>query len=86
MAFFFAVFVDSFVIITSIHVHVMVEMDHTVWFFDGLKIVEIEFLVVKLRFSAGDLACIFEEWISIFVHTALGTRCETNINDGVFLW
>lgn len=85
MGFTFAVFVDSFVLFTPIHVHVVVEMDHTVGFLDGLEIVEVEFLVVELGFGAGDLTGIFEEGISILVHTALGPRCETYINDGVFL-
>jgi hypothetical protein len=59
MGFVFAVFVDSFVFFTPVHVHVVVKMDHAVGFLNGLEIVEVEFLVVKLGFGAGNLTCVF---------------------------
>ena len=48
MRFFLAVEINSCILLASIHVHAVVEMDHAIGFVDGLEIFEVEFLVVEL--------------------------------------
>ena len=60
MRFFLAVEINSCILLASIHVHAVVEMDHAIGFVDGLEIFEVEFLVVELWLGAEDLASVFE--------------------------
>jgi hypothetical protein len=32
------------------------------------------------------LAIVFEERVSVLVHSALGARCKADVNDGVYCW
>lgn len=84
MCFFPAVYIKS-LIVNSIHEHFPVEMKHAVFSANGLKVIEVHLIIVKLSLCAINLLFVFHEWLPIFMKCSMCSRYITNIDHWIIL-
>jgi len=83
----FTIFIDPFIFLSPVHVHVVIKVNHTVFLLKEFKVVFTDlFVVVKLGLGAGNWTRIFHQGFVIFIQTTVGSGGETYIDNWVSLW
>lgn len=84
MCLFSTVHIES-LIVNSIHEHFPVEMKHAVFSANGLKVIEVHLIIVKLSLCAINLFLVFHEWLPIFMECSMCSRYIANVNHWIIL-